>query len=153
VSNRTIQIYYFYTEDASVPRASHICADEALLRISIRENQQASDECICLMFEILNSEGDDRFKKLSEQAMKGTKSKSYFVKEVMRQEFYAVKKTQALLGHFGLSKSEISESYYYNRFIQSPDDFEEYLSYKKEVSPDRDQEKEYGQLYDSLRKV
>ena len=149
--NRKIQIYYFYTDDDSVPRAFHYYHDESTVDIVIRENQQPSDECICLIFEMLNSEGEKRFLKLEEEAKSGTVTKADFVKGVMQQEFQAGKKMRALLGNLRLSKKEIAESYSYNRILHCPNDFEEFLSYTKKVSPNRDQVKEYEREYDYLR--
>jgi hypothetical protein len=150
-SNRTVRLYYFYSDDESLSRASHNYADETVW-IFVRENQTPFDEWSSVIFEMLNSEGEKRFKELAKEARTGSISKDDFVREVMKQEFQAVKKTQALIRSFKLSQQEIEESYFYNRFIQCPDDFEGFLSYKKRVSPKRDQIKEYSRLYDSLRK-
>jgi hypothetical protein len=150
-SNRTVQLYYFYSNDETVPRASHYYPAESAVRIFIRENQEPSDECICLIFEILNSQGEKRFQELIDEAKSGAVSKRDFVRGIMRQEFEAVKRVRGLLKSFKLSKKEISMSYMYNKFAQCPDDFEAYAVYKpKGVT--RDQYKEYEQFYDSLQK-
>ena len=150
---RTVQIYYFYSDDESVARASHYYPDKSVVGILIRENQQPCDECLCLIFEVLNSEGEARFEQLADQAKAWTISRADFVKEIMRQEFQAVKKTQALMGNFKLSPKEITDSYYYNLFIKCPSDFEDFLVYKKKGQVHRDQTKEYEQLYNSLRQT
>jgi hypothetical protein len=151
-SNRSVHIFYFYSDDESVPRAHHSYADEASVNIFIRENQQPSDECLSLIFEMINSEGEKRFLQLADMAKSGKITKQDFVKEVMRQEFKAVRKIQSLIGGFNLNNTETHESYFYNRIANCPGNFEDFLTYKKKVSPNRDQVKEYGQWYDYLRK-
>jgi hypothetical protein len=151
-SNRSVQLFYFYSDNESIPRANHSYPDEASVNIFIRENQLPSDECICLIFEMINSEGEKRFLQLMDMAKSGTISKQDFVKEMMRQEFEAVRKIQSLIGGFNLSKPETQESYYYNRLAKCPSNFEDFLTYKKKVSPNRDQVKEYEQSYDYLQK-
>jgi hypothetical protein len=121
--------------------------------IAIRENQQSSDEFICLLFEVLNSEGEKRFQEIYQKAKDGTLSKTNFVNEILKVEFEAVKRTRELIRGLNLNKKEISESYFYNRYIECPNKFEDFLSYKKKASPQRDQIKEYEMQYDSLRKT
>jgi hypothetical protein len=152
-SNRTVQLYYFYSDDESIPRAFHYYPDESVVGIGIRENQQPSDEFICLLFEILNSEGEKHFKEICQKAKGGALSKTNFVNEILKVEFEAVKRTRTLILDLGLKKKEISQSYYYNRLIGCPNKFEDFLSYKKKVSPQRDQIKEYETEYDSLQKT
>jgi len=150
-SDRKARLYYFYSDDESVPRAYHSYPDRSTVSITIRENQRPSDECIALIFEVLNSEGEKHFKVLMKQAQARAISKADFVMEIMRVEFRAVMKTRDLLSKFKLSKKEIAESHYYKRFTQCPSDFEGYLTYKRKVAPNgRDQAKEYEQLYDSI---
>lgn len=150
-SNRTVQLYYFYSDDESVPRAFHYYPDESVVGITIRENQQSSDEFICLLFEVLNSEREKRFREIYQKAKDGSLSKTDFVNAVLETEFEAVKRTRDLIRDLNLNKKEISESYYYNRLIECPNKFTDFLSYKKKVSPQRDQIKEYEMQYDSLR--
>jgi hypothetical protein len=152
-ATRTVRLYYFYSDNESVARAFHYYPEKSVVGIMMRENQQPCDECMCLIFEMLNSEGEKRFGQLEEKAKDGTVSKEGFVREVLRQEFQAVKKTQALIGQFKLSQKEITESYYYDRFIRCPSEFDEFLSYKTKVSPKRADLKGYYQIYDSLRKT
>src|SRR5271167_2793647 len=57
-SNRVVQLYYFYTDDESGPQALHYYLNESSVVIGIRENQEPGDQCYCLIFEILNSEGE-----------------------------------------------------------------------------------------------
>src|SRR5260221_8516873 len=89
------RFYYFYSDDPSAPTALHYYPDKSSVALVIRENQQPCDECICLIFEALNSMGQNRFQDLFERAKTGTISKTNFVREVMGQELQALKKTQA----------------------------------------------------------
>jgi len=150
-TTRTYRIYYFYSDDESIPRAAHTYAGPSMVWITVRENQQPADEFVGLIFEALNSEGGQRFGELADLARVGRITKPNFVREVMRQEFQAVKKTRAMLGGFQFTPAEIEASYFYSRFIQCPDDFEQFLVFKKKVSPNRDQVKEYEKLYDTIR--
>jgi len=152
-SNRTVQLYYFYSEDESVARACHYYPDESSVSIRVRENQQPCDEYIILIYEMLNSEGEKRFRKIFHEAQSGTVTKEDFIRSILQQEFEAYKRTQSLLKTFKLGKGEIAKSYYYNRFFHMPGDFEEFLAYQKKVSPKRDPVKEYGSQYDYLRSV
>jgi hypothetical protein len=150
--NRTVQLFYFYSDDESTARASHYYQDESSVGIIIRENQQPCDECMCLIYEMLNSEGEKRFLELTEQAKSGAVSKEGFVMGIKQQEFQADMKMQNLVRKFRFSEKEKAESYFYNRVIHEPSNFEESLSYAKKVSPKRDQIKDYEQEYDYLQK-
>lgn len=151
-TNRTVQLYYFYSDDETRPRALHYYPDESVVGIAIRENQEPCDEYICLFFEVLNSQGEKRFKDLAEQAKAGIVSKKDFVRGIMRQEFQAVMRVRGLLADLKLSAKEKITSYYFKKFADCPDDFEAYLAYKpKGVT--RDPIKEYEQSYDSLRQT
>jgi len=146
--NRKLVFYYFYSDDESVARAAHYYPNPTQVTIIVQENQLPCDECFCLLFEILNSEGEPRFQQLVEMAKMGTISRVDYAKEVLKQEFIAGKKTRDLILKFGLSQKEIAESYFYNRYLQSPDDFDAFLSYRLKVSPNRDPIKDYERYYD-----
>jgi hypothetical protein len=158
--NRKLVFYYFYSDDESVARAAHYYPNPTSVTIIVRENQLPCDECICLLFEVLNSEGEPRFQQLVGMAKAGTISRVDYATEVLKQEFIAGKKTRDLILKFGLSQQEIAESYCYNRLVQCPDNFDASLSYTLKVSPNRhafeDYERYYDlqkQYYDSLGRV
>jgi hypothetical protein len=68
-SKRTLQVYYFYTNDESAPKARHhYLGDSSTVGIFVRENQSACDECISILFEVFNSKGEKRFRELWELA-------------------------------------------------------------------------------------
>jgi len=152
-SDRTMQLYYFYSDDDSIPKASHTYPSESKVVIIIHENQQPCDEYISLLFEILNSEGEKRFKELISQAQGDTISKDDFVLGVMREEFRAVLKTKNILDYLELDPKEKAESHLFGRFTECPTTFEGYLVYKIKAAPKgRDQKKEYEAMFDSLRR-
>ncbi len=149
-SNRTVYLYYFYSDDETRPRALHYYPDDSAVGIMIRENQEPCDEYICLVYEVLNSQGENRFKALFEQARSGAVSKEIFVRGVLHQEFQAVTRVRGLLDGFKLNTKEKSSSYYFKKFSDCPDDFEQFLIYKPKGSA-RDRVKEYERQYDALK--
>lgn len=150
---RTVQIYYFYTNDESAPKAHHhYMGDSSTVGIFVRENQPVSDECISILFEVLNSKGEKRFRELFEKAKSGGIPKNSFVTEMQRQEFEAVKAARNLIRKFDLKQEEIAESKSYSQFMQAPDGFEGFLVYSRKVSQGGDQ-KAYEELYDKIRRT
>src|SRR6185295_18820026 len=79
---RTYRIYYFYSDDESIPRAAHTYAGPSTVWITVRENQQPADEFVGILFEALNSEGGQRFGELADLARAGRITKTNFVREV-----------------------------------------------------------------------
>jgi len=150
-SSRSVQLYYFYSEDESRSRAFHYYPDGRTVGLILRENQEPSDEFICLIFEALNSENESGFAKLIPMARSGSISKTDYVKGILELEFESVKKTKSLLKNVKFTETEMAESYSYNRYANCPDTFDDFLAYKIKVSPKRDQIKEYGAQYDYLR--
>lgn len=148
-SNQTVQLYYFYTDDESLPRAVEYSPDEFSVAIGIRENQELSDQCIGLVFEILNSEmnseSEKRFNELTEKALSGKISRTDFAKGMLYPIFQSAKRTQKLLPNFKLSKTEIAKSFYYKPTIECPETFEAFLN--KESST----VSYFERAYDSLR--
>jgi hypothetical protein len=120
--------------------------------ICVKENQKPWDEFITIVFEALNSKSESQFVALCEQAKTGSISRAEFAKEVMRNEFEAVKAMRGLIRNMKLTKKEASESWYYTHFMECPSEFEAFLSYTKKVSPKQDPIKEYEAKYDALRK-
>src|SRR5438876_5736803 len=96
-AERTLQLYYFYSDDESVARASHDYPDESVVAIFIRENQQPLDEFISLIFEAQNSTSEKQFLKLFAKAKSGAISKNDFARDIVRLEFDATKRTRDLL--------------------------------------------------------
>jgi hypothetical protein len=152
-TNRTLRLYYFYSEDESVPRASHDYPDNSVVAIFIRENQQPLDEFVSLLFEALNSTSENEFCRLFAQAKSAAVPKSEFTRDVCTLEFDAVRRTRNLLIDIKLSKGERNKSHYYKLFMGVPNNFADFLLYTKNVSsPQRDLVKEWGAKYDLLQK-
>jgi hypothetical protein len=155
-SNRTVQLFYFYSEDDSTPWAYHFYPNQAgspEVMLCVRENQTPLDEFITTLFEIENSKNEDNFTKISQDAYYGTISREQFAKDVLQYEFEATKDTRAILLALKLGKKETGNSYYYPRFLECPTNFDGFLSYSKNASTNRDVMKEYELKYDRVRKM
>jgi hypothetical protein len=150
----TVQLTYFYSEDHSKPRAFHFyphTADMADVVLCIRENQQPLDEFIDILFELLNSKNQSRFEALCEQAKAGSIQRRNFALAILRIEFESDLAVRKVLGEMRLTRKQKAESYYYDRIANCPSNFEESLTYRRKVSPQRDMIREYETQYDALR--
>ena len=74
-SNKTVVLYYFYTEDKSRPQAGHYYPNDATVEIMLEENEAPVDQFIGFIFEAVNSEGEKNFKHICLQAEAGEISK------------------------------------------------------------------------------
>jgi hypothetical protein len=155
-SNRTVRLFYFYSNDDSEARAFHFyptMAGSPDVMLCIRENQTPLDEFITTLFETLNSKSESAFTELSQNAYSGTITREQFAKEILRYEFDATTNTRSILLTLKFGTNEITDSDYYRRFIECPTNFDGFLTYSKKASPDRDVMKEYELKYDWLRKM
>jgi hypothetical protein len=155
-ANRTVRLYYFYSDDESEARAFHFypnMAGSPDVMLCIRENQTSLDEFITTFFETLNSKNESGFTALSQNAYSGTITREQFAKGILQYEFEATKNTRSILLTLKFGTKEINDSHYYGRFIECPTNFDDFLAYSKKVSQDRDVMKEYELKYDSLRKM
>jgi hypothetical protein len=155
-SNKTVQLFYFYSNDESQARAYHFYpnqVDSPDVMLCIRENQTPLDEFITTLFETLNTQKETAFTELSQNAYYGNITKEQFAKGVLRNEFEATKSIRSILLTLKFGTKEINDSHYYGRFIECPTNFDDFLAYSKKVSQDRDVMKEYELKYDSLRKM
>ncbi len=155
-SNRTIQIFYFYSDNESEARSFHFYPNAAGLpevMLCVRENQTPLDEFITVFFEIQNSKRENYFQNLEQEAYYGTISREQFAKEVLQNEFQATTNVRSTLLSLKLQTNDIVNSDYYQSFKECPTNFEGFLKFSKEASPDRDVMKEYESKYDSFRKM
>jgi hypothetical protein len=155
-SNRSFRVFYFYSDDEAEPRAFHFYPNQPSLAdvvISVRENQKPLDEFISFYHETINSKSEERFAKVCQNAQFGTISRTEFARAILKIEQDAVKRTRDAIKVLELSEREKSESHYYRKFADAPDDFEESLAYGRKVSPKRDAVKEYELQYDAIRKA
>lgn len=150
-TNQTVRIFYFYSDDPTLPGAEHCCPDDWEVYISIKVNLPPTDEYICLLFEVLNSENDQRFADLGEKARAGRISKHDFATEIMRQEFNATIRLRDLLGKLQFTKREKVASKLYKEFLATPDNFEEFLECVKNEGSKRDWRRDYESKYDHIR--
>jgi hypothetical protein len=152
-SEHTVEIYYFYRTDDSGPSARHhYLGDSSTVGIFVRANQPTPDECISILFEVLNSKGEKRFKELWALAKAGGISKADFARETLRQEFQAALAACNIIRTFDLKPQEIAESRSYSVFLNTPDDFDGFLARSQKISQGGDQ-KAYEELYDKIRKA
>jgi len=149
-TNRSVRFFYFYSQDKSAPGAEHFFPDVWEVLITIKANQQPADEFIVVIFESLNAEGDERFGELANEARSGTISKTNFALEIVKQEFVALKQTRDMLGKFRLTKKEIANSAYYKKILETPESFEEFLTYLKKINSS-DLIEQYEEKYDLIR--
>lgn len=152
---RTVGLQYFYSEDEHQAKAFHFYPQNAGLPqvlICVRENQCPLDEFIGVIFEIVNSKGEARFKQIVERGKAGTISRTEFARAILKVEFDADKTIRDLLRRLELREKDKAKSYYYGRYRSLPDDFEGYLSFIKRVSPKRDAIGDYELQYDIMRK-
>lgn len=153
-SNSTVWIFYFYADKDSEARAFHFYPHTKGLPkvvLCVCENQQPVDQFISMLFEAINARGEKRFTELVDEARAGSIPKAEFVREVLRQEFEATKRTRDLILAIKFSRKEKSASHYYRLYAECPTTFDEFIAYTKRVSGKRDVMKEYEAQYDSLR--
>ncbi len=104
------------------------------------------------MFETINSNSEKTFLELFAKARSKEMSKNEFVSEMTKTEFAALRQMRKLLLKINLDASKTVNSYYYKRMIDCPDNFDDFLVYRKKVaSPYRDAGKEREALYDQLQ--
>jgi hypothetical protein len=154
-SGRTARVFYFYSEDPDERGASHFYPDAAGMpdvAICVAEDSYPLDEFINVLYETLNSKGEDRFRALVAKARAGTIARGDFAREVAKVEFEALKSTRDLLRQVKLSKKEIAKSHYYHYFFEMPDEFESFLLYQRKLPTDQPPMREYELDYDQLRK-
>ena len=150
-SKRPVHIYYFYVNaQAHQPTMHRLLEGESILGVFVVENQSPLSECVDILFELLNSKGERRFKELRQKAASGRISKQEYVREFLKEEFRAVIATKKMLPDLWLSEKEASESPQYKWFKEVPTEFEEFLVYrsKGELSQDNT---DYEKQYDAIR--
>lgn len=150
-AQRTPWIYYFYSDDESLARASHDYPSDSDVAIYLRENQEPLDEFICLVFEARNSTSEKQFLALFDKARTGVISRHDFALAFARLEFNAAKQTRDLLKNLKLAERDRKRSHDYQRFAALPDDFDQFLDYTKKLSPSKDLLRESEAKYDLLQ--
>lgn len=152
-TNRDVQIVYFYTKDASIPKFYHFYLSDTSVIIACRGDVSPCDQFVGLLFEIINSRGESSFQSLFQQAEAGTISKTNFVRSILTEEFIALRSTQKQIGQLRITEKEIAESPTCKALIECPDNYNDFVTYIRRLdAPDRDPLKEYEEKYDLLRK-
>lgn len=149
---RRLQIYYFYSADRSLANAGHYYPSEGIVGVTIREDQSALDEYLCLLYEVLNSMGEPKFREIFDKAEKGDLGRRDFAVEILRVEFKAVLRMRQLLLELKFKNSLTKKSDFYKAFLNCPDDFDKFLEYKKKIANGEDPTKSYEQQFDLLKK-
>jgi hypothetical protein len=149
--SRPVHVYYFYANQQAHLPAMHRYLDGAsTLGVFVQENQPACDEGIDILFEVLNSKGEKRFKELWDKAESRAISKEDYVKEILREEFKAVVATRKVIVNFNLSEKEVAGSQNYKWFMESPTDFEKFLVHRKQAGHAQG-DNYYREQYDKIR--
>jgi hypothetical protein len=150
-SGKTIQVYYFYASDASSPRSHHhYIGDQSVVGIFVQENQPPCDECISILYELVNSRGEKQFLKLFEMAKSRAITKKDFVMGLLREEFEAVKITRDVITKWDLRAETVAGCQTYQYFTNAPKHFEEFLTYARKASQGQ-VEKAYERLYENIQ--
>jgi hypothetical protein len=150
-SNRTVQLFYFYSGSKSIPGGYHYYSGESVVGIVVRENLPVLDEYLVLIFEMRNSESEKSFEETFRKARLGQISRKDFVEEILRVEFENAKKLKRLIRQIDFGKKEEAESHYHKTFLQCPEEYNDFLVYTKEVSK-YDPVLHYQVKYESLQK-
>jgi hypothetical protein len=151
LQTRRVQLYYFYAADPSVPPATHYDAAVNSTAIVVKENQEPLDECVCILFELINSTHESQFSQVVKKAYSGELSKSEFAKELLKIEFSSTIKVQKLLKTEKFESQETKSAEHYNRLLACPTKFDDYLKFI-ETTPSRNPVKEYESQYEDLVK-
>jgi hypothetical protein len=149
---RTRSLFYFYSDDETMPRSYHDFPNESKVSIYVRENQEPVDEFICLIFDAQNAANDKRYSDLFDKARTGAISKNDFAREMSQLELDAIKQTRDILNKIAIGASEGRKSDYCKLFEDTPDDLDKFLVYNKKLTPSRNIFKELEAKYDFLRK-
>jgi hypothetical protein len=152
-TDRKLELFYYYSDDESTPRSFQSYPSESVVSITIRENQQPVDQFICLLYEVMNSESEERVGKLCRMAQTKDISRTTFAHDLLKMEFDTLKKTRDLIRSLNFSKKDISASFYYESFMKCPDNFEAFLTYEKTLSSNYDPLANYELEYDSLERT
>ncbi len=149
-TNRTFQLYYFYATNQA--DASHYYPDPYSVAIQIREDQEALDEYLCLVFEILSSSHERHDLELFHKAQSGALTRRQFARTILEEEFMTLRRLNTMMKKVKFGETETAKSPRYQRLIECPDTFEDFLTYIKKKSPaEQDPIEEYEKKYDLLR--
>ena len=133
--NKAFQIQYVENKNQDQAPAYHYYTtfqDKTVVVVVLRGRKIPIDEFICLLFEMINSNGEDVFKKITIEAQSGLISRDDFPVKVLEKEFAAVLELKKILLSLEIDKEMLKDSAFYYKFMNSPDDFAKFLDYIKD---------------------
>mgnify|MGYP001132710264 CR=1 FL=1 len=109
---------------------------------------------VSVAFECINAKVKDQFVENFIRAANGTIQKKQFVLTILQHEFETVQQIKSLILEydFPATDTDIEQSYFYSRFINAPEEFDEFIKYVDRVSPQRKLFKRYERIFDKLSK-
>jgi hypothetical protein len=146
---KVLTLHYFYTECASCPGAAHFFEDDSVVMITVREDQAPLDEYLSIVFEMLNSMGEKRFRELEGKAIAGDISREDYVLETRRNEFLAFRRLKELVRPLKIPEVDAKQSLYYKSFSKYGNDFGLF----NDAISKRTVKDDYDKDYDILRKM
>jgi hypothetical protein len=149
---REISILYEYVDVISPPRALHASIDLTHVVLIVKEGQQPLDELIEIFYELQNSERDEDFQIIFEEAASGSIERGLFPIILLREEFRAYPSTRHFVNSLNLSKRERLKSLACTRYMNCPDEFEAFRTYCWGTNyVENEGYKSYETNYDALR--
>jgi tetratricopeptide (TPR) repeat protein len=139
-----------YTTNYFGSTACHVNKRPDLAEIWLSKGEEPLDEYLSLVYELLNSSHEEKFRNVREQASAKKISRRDFIREFIKIEQEAHLKLKADLRKLALSDKDIASSRQYELQLKMPDTFEEFYLGCKNVSDDWSPARDYSQMYDSL---
>lgn len=152
-AQKQVWLYYFYTNDKSMPGAYHRYQSEAGVEIFVQENQEPLEEFISIIFEAINSENEAKYRDIFQMAQQGHISEGDFALEILRVECNVMNRTRDLLKQLKLKSKDTSKAGMYKHLMECPKDFDQFLAYIRKDPSKRDPFIDYERQYNSLQKA
>jgi len=121
-----------------------------IIRVSSKLN--AYDQLAALIYECMNAQNEEYFSEFIHEAYLGSLDKTEFIHGILRLEHKKLKETRAFLApQKPFDTLDISQTDFYRKMVETPDDFEGFLAYLHEVKrPDYDVFDMYSRFYDFI---
>ncbi len=111
----------------------------------VSERQSPWDQIAGMVFELHNAMGHEIFEEIHQRALAGEIDKSQFVRQVLEQEFVALRETQAFLArHLSGESPRVRRNPLISGFLNAPPSLDEHIRGSERL----DFLKFYEQLYD-----
>lgn len=150
VQTRVRWLEIHYANDLSGPDACHDspAPDHSIIRLT--NGQQPIDEYTGVVFELLNSSHEEKFRALDDQARAKKVSQREFVRETIRIEYESYLKLKSDLPRLKFSEKDIAASAHYKNELNTPEKFEDFFLMVKNGLEDWSVTRDYGKMYDWL---